>query len=126
MQRNFSIFVVQIKWAKDEWHVLNRKGDHIQEFNSGFFESYFEGCSKKEPYWFKVSMRKITEREANFKFIWDPQKDRWNLFDLKTSRLIKNVFACDKIPLAFPSAVKGKPNYYKFRCELLKTEGGHD
>lgn len=123
MQRNFSIFKVQIKWAKDEWHVLNSKGTHIQEFDSGFFERYFAGSSKEQPRWFVICMRKTAEAEANLRFIWDAKKDRWNLFDIKSGRLIKNIFACDKIPLAFPAADKNEPNFYKFRCELLKTEG---
>jgi hypothetical protein len=124
MQRNLSIFKVQIKWAKDEWHVLNSKGTHIQEFDSGFFERYFAGSNKEQSRWFVVSMRKTAEEDANLRFIWDAKKDRWNLFDFKSGRLIKSIFACDKIPLAFPAAAKDAPNFYKFRCQLLKNGGG--
>jgi len=120
MQRNLSIFRVKTLWAKEEWYVLSRKGDHLQEFGSGFFEMYFPQCSKDEEHEFVISIRNTTDDKANLRFEWNLERLRWDLFDQATGKLIKGIYHCDKIPLVFPLAVRDKPNYYKFSCKHLK------
>ncbi len=126
MQRNVSMFRVKTLWAKDEWYVLSRKGDHLQEFGSGFFEVYFPQCSKDEEHEFLISIKKTTEQEANLRFEWNLEKLRWDLFDQATGKLIKGIYHCDKIPLVFPKAGRDKPNYYKFYCKHLKKESRNE
>ena len=122
MEKNLCFIKVQIKWAKREWHMLNSQGHHIQEFDSGLFESYFEKTSKEEVLWFGILITKTLEEKANIKFVWNEEENRWSLFDLKSGLLVKNLFACDKIPHVFPAAVKDRPNYYKFYSKLIKTK----
>jgi len=123
MEKNLCVLKVQIKWAKIEWHVLNQQGHHIQEFDPGIFETYFEGTSKEEVRWFWVMLTKTIEEKADLTFVWNEEENRWRLFELKTGRLVKNIFACDKIPHIFPAADKDRPNYYRFRSRPLKTKG---
>ena len=119
MEKNLSVLKVQIKWAKNEWHMLNPQGHHLQEFDAGLFESYFEKLSREETLWFGIMIMKTSEAKATVHFVWNEEENRWKLVDLQTGRLVKNIFHCDKIQRVFPAALKDQPNYYKFYIKLL-------
>ena len=119
-QRNISIFRVKTIWAQDEWYLLSKKGEHLQEFPSGLFEIFFPESDKDKEQEFLIIIRSTNQENANLMLEWHPEKLRWNLFDPRSQQLIKAIYHCDKIPSVFPLAVKDRPNYYRFRCKHVQ------